>query len=741
MLVVGWRFNPPAPAGKDAPDASFSAERAAETMKEVFGEGPHPTGSRANEEVRGRLVAHLKRLGLEPTERRARGCNQFAICADVVNVIAELPGRSQDALLLVTHYDSVPAASGAADDGAGVAAVLEAVRALMTESERPLSVILLFTDGEELGLLGAKAFVAGHPAMTRVKTVINLEARGVGGPSLMFETSGPSALLVPHLKGLPRPVTSSLMDAVYKRLPNDTDFSAFRDAGKPGFNFAFIRGFARYHTPQDDFEHLDRGSLQHHGDNVLGLSRSLLAEPLADDGDDAVWFELLGWLWWWPRDWSMPLAVIAAALVLGAVARAFSTEESFFPRYMRALGAVLATLLLTLALAYGVVRLLHGRTTSLVPDHAHVGWALAAVSLGAITLGATLLRVTTRRCGPSAAQAAGWSLWALFGAIMSTELPAACHLFVVPTLLAGVAGVVVMRLPPGDPWRVHAMLLPQLVAVVLWGETLLGLVDTFNLVGAFAAGPLVGLWMAASASHWVPEADAPDETPGIRRVAGGMALVSLALAGVAYAQPVHDATHPQRMSIGYYQAEATAQWWVDASFGEVPEAVRKAGDLGAAGPSPHPFVSFVRASTGATESVGLAPPKLEVESVQGNVWRLRMRSARGARVLALMVPPGPKLDTATIDGQRVQPYVLADSPLFPGFRSIATATAPADGVPIVVDLGAGPPKAVLVMDITFELPATADALMSARGDAAFGSQNGDASIVVQRTPLKRPVDE
>ncbi len=738
MLLVGWRFNPPVPAGTDAPDASFSATRAAEALHEVFGEGPHPTGSRANEEVRGRLVAHLKRLGLEPTEQRAKGCNRFAVCADLVNVIAELPGQSEDALLLVTHYDSVPAAAGAADDGAGVAAVLEAARALLTEPERPLSIILLFTDGEELGLLGAKAFVASHPAMARVKTVINLEARGVAGPSLMFETSGPSGALVEHLKALPRPVTSSLMDAVYRRLPNDTDFSAFRDAGKPGFNFAFIRDFGRYHTPQDDLDHLDRGSLQHHGDNVLALTRSLLAAPLTNTDTDAVWFELFGWMWWWPQTWSVPLAIIAAALVLGAVARSFSTEESFFPRYMKALGAVLATLLLNLGLAYGIVRLLHGRTTSLVPDHAHAGWALAAVALGSIVLGATLLRVTAMRCGASAAQAAGWSLWALFGALLSTELPAACHLFVVPTMVAGVLGIAWTRLPPDDPRRVHATLLPQAVAVVLWGEALLGLVDTFNLVGAFAAGPLVGLWMAASASHWVPDVDAADRTPWLRRVAAGASVATLVLVGIAYAQPVHDESHPQRMSIGYYEAQGTAQWWVDASFGDVPEAVRAAGNLGAAGPSPHPFVSFVQASTGATEAVGLAVPKLEVVAVEGSRWRLRLHSPRGARVLALMTPPSLKLDTVTIDGQSVRPYVLSDSPLFPGFRSVATASAPNEGVEVDLDIGAGQPPTVLVMDVTFDLPATADPLVTARGRTGFGSQNGDVSVVVSRIALRHP---
>lgn len=750
MGLVAWRFGPPSPRGDRAPPDRFSAARATAALETVVGTTPHPTGSAAHRAVRERLEAHLRGLGLEPTRQRAARCNRFAVCADLINVVAELPGSSDRAILLATHYDSVPASPGAADDGAGVAALLEVARALRRDVDRSRSVILLFSDGEELGLLGARAFVDEHPAMDRVDVVLNLEARGVRGPSMMFETAGPSARLAPYLRTLPRAVTSSLMDAVYQQLPNDTDFSVFRDAGKPGFNFAFLRGFSRYHTPEDDLAHLDRGSLQHHGDNVLTLTRALLAAPLSpeDEAGDAVWFELLGWLWWYPATWAVPLAGLAAALVLGAMARAASREPRFFLRYSRGLGALLATSLLTLGLGVGVARLLYARVDGLAPEHAAAGFGAAGVVLGSVAVGAAVLRKTTGGCGPRAATTAGWSLWALFGALSSTTLPAASHLFVIPTLLAGAIALATTSCAAST--RIHAMLGPQVLAAILWGEALLGLRDVFNLAGVLAVGPMLGLWFATSAGHWVEEmrrgandAEATTDTgasKGARRLGFAAFTGTAALVVAAALQPAADAADPQRMSIAYYQAGDTAQWWVDASFGAVPDSVREAGKLGAPSASPHPFLAFTRAATGATKTVGLSPPRVEVVAVDDTRVRLRARSQRGAHLIAVMVPPSVPLPRARVDGVDVRPFALADSPLFPGFRSVASTSSPADGVAFDLILGAAPPTSLLVMDVTFDLPGSAAPLTSARGARGLPSQNGDASVVVSRVSLEPKPD-
>src|SRR5690606_27421144 len=158
------------------------------------------------------------------------------------------PGRDAalPAVLLTAHYDSVAAGPGASDDGLGVAALLEAGRAL-AEGPRPRrSIVAVFTDAEESGLLGASAFVRDHPLARTVGTTVNVDARGSRGPSQMFETSTGNDGLVALVAGaVSRPVTTSLFYEVYRRMPNDTDFTLTKTVAA-GVNFANTAGIEHY---------------------------------------------------------------------------------------------------------------------------------------------------------------------------------------------------------------------------------------------------------------------------------------------------------------------------------------------------------------------------------------------------------------------------------------------------------------------------------------------------------------
>ena len=102
---------------------------------------------------------------------------------------ATIPGTNPTgSVLMVAHYDSSPSGPGAADNAASVAAILEAMRALKTGPAERNDLIVLFTDGEELGLLGAKAFVETQPAPSNIKVALNFDMRGDYGPSMMFQT-------------------------------------------------------------------------------------------------------------------------------------------------------------------------------------------------------------------------------------------------------------------------------------------------------------------------------------------------------------------------------------------------------------------------------------------------------------------------------------------------------------------------------------------------------------------------
>src|SRR5690606_38807769 len=103
---------------------------------------------------------------------------QWLICGNVGNLMTRLPGREDGpAVLLTAHYDSVGAGAGVSDDLTGVAAILETARLLLLDEPLRNPIILLFTDGEEPGLLGAEAS-ATHEWFEDVALVVNLEARG-----------------------------------------------------------------------------------------------------------------------------------------------------------------------------------------------------------------------------------------------------------------------------------------------------------------------------------------------------------------------------------------------------------------------------------------------------------------------------------------------------------------------------------------------------------------------------------
>jgi Peptidase family M28 len=317
-------LRPPGPLPASAPTDQFSAARALHHVQALAAR-PHPPGTAAHAEAQAYLVAQLKRLGLEPQVQKAVAVRRQSV-ATVENVLARLPGSEGGgkAILLDAHYDSVATGPGATDNALAVGALLETARALKA-SGRPLAndVIFFFSDGEEIDLMGAQAFVDEHPWAKEVGLVLDLEARGRGGPVYTFQTSpGNNWLISQYAESAPYPLASSLMYEIYRRLPNDTDLTVYKDAGYAGLDFAAIGDSAYYHTALDDADHIDLGSLQHHGSYALSLVRRFGGLDLtAAHTEDAVYFNALGTSLFvhYPRAWVFPLVVVAALVCVGAL--------------------------------------------------------------------------------------------------------------------------------------------------------------------------------------------------------------------------------------------------------------------------------------------------------------------------------------------------------------------------------------------------------------------------------------
>ncbi len=321
-VLIFWLDNPRRIVSAEAPAAQFSAERALKHVA-VLSRNPHPLGSEEHTKARNYIVESLRGIGLTPEIQKTTIASQTsAVAATVENVVARIQGSSGNkGLALVAHYDSMPVSFGASDDGAGVAVLLETARALQTIGQPSRTVYFLFTDGEEVGLLGAQAFVSENSWAREIGTVLNFEARGCKGPAILFETSSHASRLIQAAgQSESSPVANSLSYEIYKRLPNDTDFTVFRKAGFAGLNFAFIDGLAYYHSALDNLSHLNRASLQQEGENALALTRRLGyngAMELA--GGDSVYFDLLGWclIQYSPR--TSLILIAAAAGLLGTL--------------------------------------------------------------------------------------------------------------------------------------------------------------------------------------------------------------------------------------------------------------------------------------------------------------------------------------------------------------------------------------------------------------------------------------
>jgi hypothetical protein len=316
--------DPPAALSPTVSPELFSAGRAVRYLSAIA-DKPHPLGSAAHRTVQDYLVKQLSEAGLEPQLQSATVVTDKGPplqAAAVENILVRLRGTNPGkAVLLVAHYDSALNSFGASDDGAAVASLLETLRALKTGAALKNDVIVLFTDGEENGLLGARAFVAEHPWAKDAGVVLNFDARGNSGPVMMFESSDNNGWLIDQLAEAPFPMAHSLSYEIYRFLPNDTDMTVFKRAGLAGMNFANIDGINRYHTPLDNLAGVDQNSMQHQGSYALALARHFGNLDLKQTKErNAVYFDLFGAvLIHYSSAWVIPLTIAVSALFVALV--------------------------------------------------------------------------------------------------------------------------------------------------------------------------------------------------------------------------------------------------------------------------------------------------------------------------------------------------------------------------------------------------------------------------------------
>lgn len=714
---LGIRGNrAPSAAGPEAPAEAFSAARAMGVLERILGDQrPHPTGSVANDAVRDAIVAELRGLGLEPEVQRRFACGGFT-CATVDNIVARVPGMApEDAVLLSAHYDSVAAGPGASDDGAGVAAIIEVARALQAGPPPARDVWLLLNDGEELGLIGAEAF-AREPEFKRIARVVNLEARGTTGASLLIETqAGNAALSRLMRRSLAAPAGSSLEYEIYRTLPNDTDFTVYRRDGLAGANFAWAGAPARYHTPLDDIAHLDPGSLQHHGEHALSLARAFAAaEPPVASDEDAVFFSLPGGaMAGWPVAWNPALLLIALAawLVLGwRLVRGQSAGAIALP----AAGAMVVVGLVVLVVA-GMLGHLLLRALGAMPA-TWTAQGSAMVAFFVLLAGGLLVPcgwMVRRFFGEPALAWAALLPFALVAVATVLWMPGGAHVALLPLLVGVVAGHVAPRRP------VLWAGLAAVPAALLWAPYAEGAYDAIGHEGLVAVPVVTGLIM-------LPLLPA---VLSLRRgmvlaTAGGW-LAALACALLALMQPAFDADVPRPVNLvlaaGPEGSRVFAQsramlpggFFRDTGFARESSPMQPWGGWGLAGPRG----PAVPAPTVTIESHEVADERQHLQ--------VRLRSARGALEGGLMLPGTVDLDSVRVNGEPLAPsrWHAGSEPWW----RVSVVGLAAEGAVIAFELPVGATQ-FHAFDRSHGLPKQLAAVTTARDEIGVPIGSGDVSI-------------
>jgi Iap family predicted aminopeptidase len=196
------------------------------------------------------------------------------------NVVAELPGASEETVVVGAHYDSVWRGPGAIDNATGVEGLL-CVAERLVGREHPRSLAFVAFGAEEIGLLGSKHYVSeakSRDEVRRIVGMVNLDCIGHGESLELLCT--PAALLE-------RAEATTRRLGLYDRYGVVTELG--QDAGTDHLPFALVGipamsvlhfPYDEYHSPEDSPDLVDERLMADAVDLAVAMVESQLAEPV-----------------------------------------------------------------------------------------------------------------------------------------------------------------------------------------------------------------------------------------------------------------------------------------------------------------------------------------------------------------------------------------------------------------------------------------------------------------------------
>lgn len=740
------RQKPPAAVPADATDQTFSSARALKHVAAISKER-HPIGSAQHDEVREYILNELRSAGLTPEIQRTTAVNphwgEAAVGGTVQNILARLPGTGNTkAILLMGHYDAMANSLGAADDSSAIGVMLETLRALKASARLKNDAIFLFTDGEEVGQLGAIAFVKEHPWAKDVGLALNFEARGSSGPSLMFETSDGNGLLINEFaKAAPYPVSSSLFYDIYRVLPNDTDLTPLKRAGVPGLNFAFIDDAVNYHSANDRIGTIDERSVQHHGSYALALSRhfgNLVLENRKEH--NAVYFNIFGaYFVHYSVVWVLPLLLPSLVLFTFVVVLGLKRKRlTFWGMVLGGLFFFLCMIVsaLMLTLIWWLISRLHAEYDANI-QRAIVGNTLYMIGLAAFTVSITSLLYAwfSKKVRVEDLFAGALFCWLLLCLLTGFFLPGGSYLFTWPLLFMLPGFGYVLSTKEQEPKALKISLVCAIFAIpgiVMFAPMIHTIFIALSLSGSGVVAILMVLLLGllipllsliAAQNKWL--------LPGVSGLFGGICILFAGWTSVP------SKAHPRPDNLFYCLNADTGQalWasvdpkldeWTSRFFRSDPERERLSEFL------PQSSRTFLK---GKAPSAALEAPRLQlIDERKDNGTRtlqLRLTLPRDASMTSIFSEGDAELAKASVNGKPV----LLEPPTagVKAKRGLALYyyAPPQEGIELTIETKSAEPLRVKVIDLSYGLPPLPNAASLIRPDYLIPSTYfvSDATLV------------
>jgi hypothetical protein len=341
----------------------------------------------------------------------------------------------------------------------------------------------------------------------------------------------------------------------------------------------------------------------------------------------------------------------------------------------------------------------------------------------------------SRRAGLRGTWSGVWIAWAIVALVLAFLAPGISYLFLVPALIAGLAGLVAFGRPGGGAATTIASLLPAVVMALLWFPVISFLYDGLGSGGLIPIGVLVAL----AATTLAPLA--AGSGPGMRRwVPLAAAFLAVIFVFMAVSRAPFSESSPQGVGIQYHlDADSGQARWLLRGFPPLPQAVLEAGKFDREPKAAFPWSPpWSRVVSAAAPALGVTGPEVTVleDAVQNGKRRLRLRvaSPRQAPVLNLVIPRVAGLESIQVGNVPVPREAPA-----PGqqgeWESFSHLTLPAGGAEMTFVLASAAKHDWYVVDQAYGLPPAGAPLQKARPAASVPFQDGDVTLVSRKINL------